>query len=41
LLTANLIDEAGAELKLDMPLRIVFEKSATKEGEFVIYQWSS
>jgi uncharacterized OB-fold protein len=40
LVIANLIGAAGAELKLDMPLRIVFEDSATKEGPLVIYQWS-
>jgi uncharacterized OB-fold protein len=41
LLIANLFGAPDAELKLDMPLRIVFEESATKEGELVIYQWAS
>jgi hypothetical protein len=41
LLIANLFGEPGVALKLDMPLRIVFEESASKEGALVIYQWSS
>ena len=41
LLIANLAGEPGVELKLEMPLRIVFEESRTKEGDFVIYQWSA
>ncbi len=41
LLIANLAGAPAGELRLDMPLRIVFEESRTKEGDFVIYQWSA
>jgi uncharacterized OB-fold protein len=41
LVMANLIDASGVELKLDRPLRIVFEESRTNDAELVIYQWST
>jgi hypothetical protein len=41
LLIANLVNPTGVELKLDMPLHIVFEASRTRDDELVIYQWSA
>jgi len=41
LLIANWVGAPCVELKLNMPLRIAFEESRTKDGEWVIYQWSA
>jgi uncharacterized protein len=41
LLVANLTGAPAGELRLDMRLHIVFEECRTKEGDFVIYQWST
>jgi uncharacterized protein len=41
LLIANLIGDNSERLKLDMPLQIAFEDARTKDGDFVIYQWSA
>jgi uncharacterized protein len=41
LLLANLIGNNSQKLELDMPLQLAFEDARTKDGDFVIYQWSA
>lgn len=41
LLIANLSGEVTQPLRLDMPLRLVFEHARSKDGDWIIYQWSA
>ena len=41
LLIANLANPGGQPLQLGMPLRIVFEDTRTKDGDWILYQWST
>jgi uncharacterized OB-fold protein len=41
LLVANFVGDDSKKLELDMPLQLAFEDARTKDGDFVIYQWSA
>lgn len=41
LLIANLVGDPSQSLRLDMPLRLTFEETRIKDGNWIIYQWSS
>jgi hypothetical protein len=40
ILISNFRNGSAAVLKADMQLRIIYEDTRTKEGDWVIYQWS-
>lgn len=41
ILIANLVGGEPVSLRIDMPLKLTYENARSKDGEWIIYQWSA